>query len=82
RLADRYAAAFVPFTLVLAGLGWMLSGEFLRAVAVLVVATPCPLLLATPIAIVSGLSRVARRGVLVRDGGSLEVLGRARTLLV
>ncbi len=82
RLADRYAAAFVPFTLVLAGLGWVLSGDFIRAVAVLVVATPCPLLLATPIAIVSGLSRVARRGVLVRDGGSLEVLGRARTLLV
>ncbi|MEU7998930.1 heavy metal translocating P-type ATPase [Micromonospora sp. NPDC049060] len=82
RLADRYAAAFVPFTLVLAGLGWLLSGEFVRAVAVLVVATPCPLLLATPIAIVSGLSRTARRGVLVRDGGSLELLGRARTLLV
>ncbi|WP_204291562.1 heavy metal translocating P-type ATPase [Micromonospora gifhornensis] len=82
RLADRYAAAFVPFTLVLAGLGWLLSGDIIRAVAVLVVATPCPLLLATPIAIVSGLSRVARRGVLVRDGGSLEVLGRVRTLLV
>ncbi|MEU6074288.1 heavy metal translocating P-type ATPase [Micromonospora sp. NPDC047074] len=82
RLADRYAAAFVPFTLVLAGLGWLLSGDFVRAVAVLVVATPCPLLLATPIAIVSGLSRTARRGMLVRDGGSLELLGRARTLLV
>ncbi|MFC0508937.1 heavy metal translocating P-type ATPase [Micromonospora costi] len=82
RLADRYAAAFVPFTLVLAGVAWLLSGEFLRAVAVLVVATPCPLLLATPIAIVSGLSRVARRGVLVREGGSLELLGRARTLLM
>ncbi|SCG66105.1 ATPase, P-type (transporting), HAD superfamily, subfamily IC/heavy metal translocating P-type ATPase [Micromonospora echinaurantiaca] len=82
RLADRYAAAFVPFTLALAGLGWLLSGELARAVAVLVVATPCPLLLATPIAIVSGLSRTARRGVLVRDGGSLELLGRARTLLV
>ncbi|MFC7545727.1 heavy metal translocating P-type ATPase [Plantactinospora sp. GCM10030261] len=82
RLADRYAAAFVPFTLVVSGAAWVASGEFLRAVAVLVVATPCPLLLATPIAIVSGLSRAARRGVLVRDGGSLEVLGRARTLLV
>ncbi|MFC8298753.1 heavy metal translocating P-type ATPase [Micromonospora orduensis] len=82
RLADRYAAAFVPFTLVLAGLAWLLSGDVVRAVAVLVVATPCPLLLATPIAIVSGLSRVARRGVLVRDGGALELLGRARTLLV
>ncbi|MDG4791148.1 heavy metal translocating P-type ATPase [Micromonospora sp. WMMD1102] len=82
RLADRYAAAFVPFTLALAALAWGLSGEFVRAVAVLVVATPCPLLLATPIAIVAGLSRAARRGVLVRDGGSLESLGRARTLLV
>ncbi|MEV5769180.1 heavy metal translocating P-type ATPase [Micromonospora sp. NPDC052213] len=82
RLADRYAAAFVPFTLLLAGLAWLLTGQFLRAVAVLVVATPCPLLLAAPIAIVSGLSRVARRGVLVRDGGSLELLGRARTLLM
>ncbi|KWV31538.1 heavy metal translocating P-type ATPase [Micromonospora rifamycinica] len=82
RLADRYAAAFVPFTLVLAGVAWWWSGEVVRAVAVLVVATPCPLLLATPIAIVSGLSRAARRGVLVRDGGALELLGRARTLLV
>ncbi|MEV4831460.1 heavy metal translocating P-type ATPase [Micromonospora sp. NPDC049257] len=82
RLADRYAAAFVPFTLVLAAVAGVWSGEFVRAVAVLVVATPCPLLLATPIAIVSGLSRVARRGVLVRDGGSLELLGRARTLLL
>jgi heavy metal translocating P-type ATPase len=82
RVADKYAAAFVPFTLALAGLAWGLSGQFVRAVAVLVVATPCPLLLATPIAIVSGLSRTARRGVLVRDGGSLELLGRAGTLLV
>lgn len=82
RLADRYAVAFVPFTLALAGLAWGVSGQFVRAVAVLVVATPCPLLLAMPIAIVSGMSRTARRGVLVRDGGSLELLGRARTLLV
>lgn len=82
RLADRYAVAFVPFTLVLAGAGWLLTGDPVRAVAVLVVATPCPLLLATPIAIVAGLSRAARLGVLVRDGGSLELLGRARTLLV
>lgn len=82
RLADRYAAAFVPFTLALAGIAWGVSGQFVRAVAVLVVATPCPLLLATPIAIVSGLSRAARRGVLVRNGGSLELLGRSQTLLV
>jgi heavy metal translocating P-type ATPase len=82
RLADRYAVGFVPFTLVLAGLSWLLTSQLVRAVAVLVVATPCPLILATPIAIVSGLSRAARRGVVVREGGSLESLGRARTLLV
>lgn len=82
RLADKYAAAFVPFTLALAGLSWLVSGELVRAVAVLVVATPCPLILATPVAIVSGLSRAARGGVVVRDGASLEVLGRARTLLL
>ncbi len=82
RLADRYAAAFVPFTLVLGGLGWALSGRLVRAVAVLVVATPCPLILAAPIAIVAGLSRAARGGVVIRDGGSLEALGRARVLLM
>ena len=82
RLADRYAAWFVPFTLVLAGLSWLIAGSLVRAVAVLVVATPCPLILATPIAIVAGLSRAARDGVVVRDGGGLEALGRARTLLV
>jgi cation transport ATPase len=74
RLADRYAALFTPFTVALAGLGWLVSGQLVRAVAVLV--------LATPVAIVSGLSRAARCGVVVRDGGSLETLGPARTLLV
>jgi heavy metal translocating P-type ATPase len=82
RLADRYATAFLPAALVVAGLAWVLSGDPVRAVAVLVVATPCPLLLAAPIAIVSGMSRSARRGVVVRGGGALERLGRARTLLV
>ncbi|MEO8775332.1 MAG: heavy metal translocating P-type ATPase, partial [Candidatus Nanopelagicales bacterium] len=57
RMADRAAIWFVPLTLVLAGAAWLLSGDPVRAVAVLVVATPCPLLLAAPIAVVSGLSR-------------------------
>lgn len=82
RLADRYAAWFLPATLLVAGLAWLVSADPVRAVAVLVVATPCPLLLATPIAIVSGMSRAARRGVVVRGGGALERLGRARTLLL
>jgi heavy metal translocating P-type ATPase len=82
RLADRYAAWFLPLTLATAGLAWLVSGSAVRAVAVLVVATPCPLLLAAPVAIVSGLSRASRRGVVVRGGGALENLGRARTLLL
>ncbi|WP_411574750.1 heavy metal translocating P-type ATPase [Streptomyces fradiae] len=82
RLADRYAAWFLPLTLAVAGLAWLLSGSAVRAVAVLVVATPCPLLLAAPVAVVSGLSRASRLGVVIRDGGALETLGRARTLLL
>jgi heavy metal translocating P-type ATPase len=82
RLADRYAAWFLPLSLVVAGLAWLISGSAVRAVAVLVVATPCPLLLAAPVAIVSGLSRASRLGVIVRDGGALESLGRATTLLL
>ncbi|MGW1428630.1 heavy metal translocating P-type ATPase [Streptomyces sp. NPDC002431] len=82
RLADRYAAWFLPLSLAVAGLAWLLSGSAVRAVAVLVVATPCPLLLAAPVAVVSGLSRASRLGVVVRDGGALENLGRARTLLL
>ncbi|EPX59676.1 Lead, cadmium, zinc and mercury transporting ATPase [Cystobacter fuscus DSM 2262] len=81
RMADRYALLFVPFTLALAALAWVLSGEPVRALAVLVVATPCPLLLAVPVAIVSGISRAARRGVLIKDGTALETLARAHVLL-
>ncbi|WP_167097919.1 heavy metal translocating P-type ATPase [Mycobacterium sp. DL592] len=82
RIADRVAVWFVPAALVLAGLAWLFSGSPERAVAVLVVATPCPLLLAAPVAIVSGLSRTSRIGVLVRGGGALETLGRASTLVL
>lgn len=82
RLADRVAAWFVPLALAVAGLAWLLSGSASRAVAVLVVATPCPLLLAAPVAIVSGLSRTSRIGVLVRGGGPLETLGKATTLVL
>lgn len=81
RAADRYAAAFVPFTLVLSALAWAASGTPVRAVAVLVVATPCPLLLAVPIAILSGLSRAARWGVVVKGGEALERLANGRVML-
>ena len=81
RLADRYALIFVPFTLAIAAAAWLLSGDPVRALAVLVVATPCPLLLAAPIAIVAGISRAARRGVIVKGGGPLETLARAHVML-
>ncbi|MBU8831862.1 heavy metal translocating P-type ATPase [Mycolicibacterium goodii] len=82
RLADRYAAWFLPLTLIVAGAAWIAGGTAVRAVAVLVVATPCPLLLAAPVAIVSGLSRASRSGVIVRSGGALESLGNATTLVM
>jgi len=80
RLADRYAMWFLPLTLAVAGAGWALGGPS-RAVAVLVVATPCPLILAAPVALVSGLSAAARRGVVVKSGGVLERLAQCTTLI-
>ncbi len=81
RLADRYAGIFLPVTLLVAGTAWALSGDAVRALAVVVVATPCPLILAAPIALVSGLSRAARFGVIVKGAGAIETLGEARTVL-
>jgi heavy metal translocating P-type ATPase len=81
RMADRYAGIFLPVTLVVAGLAWVLSGDPVRGLAVVVVATPCPLILAAPIALVSGLSRAARSGVIVKGAGAIETLGEARTVL-
>jgi heavy metal translocating P-type ATPase len=81
RLADRYALVFVPVSLVIAAGAWILTGDPVRALAVLVVATPCPLILAVPIAIVAGISRAARRGIIVKGGGALETLARGSVLL-
>ena len=82
RLADRWAGWFVPFTLVVAGIAWVVSGDPVRAFSVLVVATPCPLLLAVPVAVVAGISRGARRGIVFRGGGALEVLAQTRNVLI
>jgi heavy metal translocating P-type ATPase len=81
RLADRYALWFLLVSVVAAGAAWAAAGP-VRAVAVLVVATPCPLILAAPVALVSGLSVAARRGVVVKGGGVLERLARCSTLLL
>jgi heavy metal translocating P-type ATPase len=82
RIADRYAIFFLPVTVVVASIAWAVSGDPVRALAVFVVATPCPLILAAPIALVSGLSRCARAGVVVKGAGTIERLGRARSVLL
>ena len=74
--------AFLAMTVVLAGGAWLWSGDPIRALAVLVVATPCPLILAVPVAIVSGVSRAAKAGVLVKGGRALEALARVRVLVI
>lgn len=76
RLADRAAVIFLPVTLTAAAAGWLITGGPRAALAVLVVATPCPLILATPVAFVSGIASAARRGIIVKGGGVLERLGQ------
>jgi len=82
RLADRYALLFLAITLVLAGAAWWFADDPRRALAVLVVATPCPLILAVPVAIVAGMSRAARRGVLIKSARVLELLPQTRSAIL
>jgi cation transport ATPase len=79
RLADRYAIWFTPATLIVCAIAYWWSGDWSRVLAVLVVATPCPLILATPVAIIGGVNRAARIHVIVRDGGALEQLAQVTT---
>ncbi len=82
RIANIWALRFVPVALSIAALAWLLTGDIDRAVAVLVAATPCPLILAVPIAIVAGLSQSARNGAVIKGGGILELLSTADTVLL
>ena len=82
RLADRFAIWFLGLTLVIAGTAWALTGDPVRAVAVLVVATPCPLILAVPVAFVAGLSRAARHGILIKGARPLEAMARVAVLVL
>ncbi|MBL8905915.1 MAG: heavy metal translocating P-type ATPase [Rhizobiales bacterium] len=82
RMADRYAIVFLIGTVVLAGGAWLFSGDPIRGLSVLVIATPCPLILAVPVALVSGLSRAASSGVLVKGGGALEAIARVKTIIL
>ncbi|MDA9433990.1 heavy metal translocating P-type ATPase [Bradyrhizobium sp. CCBAU 51627] len=81
RMADRFAVILLPVTLAVAFMAWRISGDLTRSLAVLVAATPCPLILAAPVAFIAGVARAARRGILAKGGGALEALARAHTVL-
>lgn len=80
RLADRYAVPFTIVSLLIAGAAWFISGDMTRFAEVLVVASPCPLILAAPIAFVGGMSRSSRNGLLVKNGTTIEKLSLAKTV--
>ncbi|MEO8863197.1 MAG: heavy metal translocating P-type ATPase [Candidatus Saccharimonadales bacterium] len=80
RLADRYSIPFTVVSFIIAGSVWIISGDPIRFLAVIVVATPCPLLLAAPIALISGMSRAAKHGVIIKTGSALERLAAVETI--
>jgi len=81
RLADRYAVWFTPATLVMCLVAWLVDRQPTSVLAVLVVATPCPLILATPVAVIAGIGRAARRGIIIRHGGAIEEVGRVQAVV-
>ena len=81
RMVDRYALLLLPVTLVVAGAAWAFSHDPIRGLAVFVAATPCPLILAAPVAFIAGVAQAARRGILIKGGGPLETLARAHTVM-
>lgn len=82
RLANRWALWFVPLTLAIAAITLLFSRDVHSAVAVLIAATPCPLILAIPVALISGMSKSAARGALIKGGQSLELLAKAKTVML
>ena len=81
RLADRFAIWFTPITLLMCGLAYLVTGSATSVLAVLVVATPCPLILAAPVAVIAAISRAAEIGVIVKHGRAVEQLGQARVVV-
>ena len=79
RLADRYAVPFTALAVLMAATAWLLSGDPVRIAQVLVVATPCPLLIAAPVAFLAGTSQAAHKGIIIKNSGTLEQLAKART---
>jgi heavy metal translocating P-type ATPase len=82
RMADRYALLLLPITLVVAGGAWLFANDPVRGLAVLVAATPCPLILAAPVAFIAGIAQAAKRGILIKGSGPLEALARAHTVML
>lgn len=81
RLADRYAIIFTPLTILMSLLGWLITQDATTILSVLVVATPCPLILATPVAVLSGINRAAQGGIIVKGGVALEQIGKVKAAL-
>jgi heavy metal translocating P-type ATPase len=81
RLADRFALLLLPLTLITAAGAWFFSGDPIRALAVLVASTPCPLILAAPVALIAGVAQAAKRGILIKGSGPLEALARTHTVM-
>jgi len=79
RLADRFAIPFTVVSLLLGGIAWAVSGDAVRFAEVLVLATPCPLLIAAPVAFLGGLSRSAKAGIVLKGGAVIETLSRVRS---
>jgi heavy metal translocating P-type ATPase len=82
RLGDQLGAWYTPTALVIAGGAWIWSGDPVRFLAVLVVATPCPLLIAIPVAIIGAISLAAKRSIIIRDPAVLERIDRCRTIIL
>ena len=81
RLTDKYAVWFTPITIAMSITGWAITGSLLTLLAVLVVATPCSLIFATPVAIISGINKSARKGIIVKNGAAIEQVGNAQVVI-
>lgn len=81
RLADKYAVWFTPLTLVMCGLGWYFTQSVETILSVLVVATPCPLIFATPVAIIGGIDKAAKQNIIVKNGAAVEQMSRADVVI-
>ena len=81
RLADRYAVWFTPITIGISGIGWLLTHNVETVLAVLVVATPCSLIFATPVAIISGINKAAKSGIIIKTGSAIEQVGKAHAVV-